>query len=193
MRLILAALGLTLVAGCQPPATDDYVERVALDDASPPASKPLPSPDTEGAIWAPAATQSRLLYGIPGKTPFLAMQCDGSGEVPLLQFTRFSIADRNAQAMMALVGNSHVERLPVDATYNGRAWLWQGSVPAREPDMDVFTGPRAVEATIPGAGTLVLNPSPLTRDLVNACRAMGEPPVPEPEQEPEPFESPQPE
>ncbi|MDC0887247.1 hypothetical protein OAS19_05605 [Altererythrobacter sp.] len=187
--VLVAAFSMT---ACQPPATDDYVERMALDDTQPPASLPLPSPDTEGAIWAPAGTEGRLLYGIPGQTPFLAVQCDSSGSSPELRFTRFSPADRDAQAMMALVGNSHVERLPVDAIYNGRAWLWEGSARARDPDMDVLTGPRSVEATIPGAGSLILNPSPLTRDLVNACRAIGGPPPEEAEREPQPFESPEP-
>ncbi|GAA4042269.1 hypothetical protein [Parerythrobacter jejuensis] len=173
---------LAALAACQPPATDDYVERIALEEGTNFASEPLPSPDSEGAVWARSDTEDRLLYGIPGDMPFLAMQCTSDGEEPMLAFTRFSPADRGATAIMALVGNFHVARLPVDATFNGRAWLWQGSVAAREPDMDVLTGPRSVEATIPGAGSLILNPSPLSRDLVNNCRAIGRPQDPEAEE-----------
>lgn len=169
---------LLLLAACQPPAADDYLERGLAKDSLPQASDPLPSPDTTGAIWAPAQEEGRLLYGVPGQTPFLAMQCEGTGEKARLTFTRFVRADREAQAMMALVGNFHALRLPVDSTWNGRAWLWQGEVSASDPELEVLTGPREVEATVPGAGTVVLNPSPLTRELVDSCRGETGPSVP---------------
>lgn len=163
-----------LLAACQPPAADDYLERGLGKDALPQASAPIPSPDTSDAIWAPAQEQGRLLFGVPGETPLLAMQCEGMGEQARLTFTRIARADREAQAMMALVGNFHALRLPVDSTWNGRAWLWQGSVPASHPDLEALTGTREVEATVPGAGTLVMAPSPLTRELVDACRSGAE-------------------
>jgi hypothetical protein len=161
---------LLMLAACQPPAADDYLERGLARDDLPQASAPIPSPDTTLAIWAPAREPRRLLFGVPGETPLLAMQCEGSGEKARLTLTRFVRADREAQAMMALIGNFHALRLPVDATWNGRAWLWQGSVPASHPDLEALTGTREVEATVPGAGTLVMAPSPLTRELVDACR-----------------------
>lgn len=170
---------LILLAACQPPAADDYLERGLAKDALPQASDPIPSPDTTDAIWAPAKQRGRLLFGVPGQTPLLAMQCEGLGEglgeTAKLTFTRFVRADREAQAMMALVGNFHALRLPVDSTWNGRAWLWQGSVAASNPDLEALTGTREVEATVPGAGSVVMAPSPLTRDLVYACRGEIEP------------------
>lgn len=169
---------LLLLAACQPPAADDYLERGLAKDDLPQASAPIPSPDTTDAIWAPAQEQRRLLFGVPGETPLLAMQCEslgeGTGETAKLTFTRFVRADREAQAMMALVGNFHALRLPVDSTWNGRAWLWQGSVAASHPDLEALTGTREVEVTVPGAGTLVMAPSPLTRELVDACRSGAE-------------------
>jgi hypothetical protein len=180
MRIAPALL--LMLAACQPPAADDYLERGLAKDDLPQASAPIPSPDTTGAIWAPAREPHRLLFGVPGKTPLLAMQCEGlgegTGEKAKLVFTRIERADREAQAMMALVGNFHALRLPVDSTWNGRAWLWQGSVPASHPDLEALTGTREVEATVPGAGTLVMAPSPLTRELVDACRGGVEPSVP---------------
>lgn len=167
-----------LLAACQPPAADDYLERGLAKDPLPPASEPIPSPDTTDAIWAPAQQQGRLLFGVPGQTPLLAIQCEGTGGTAKLTFTRFVRADREAQAMMALVGNFHALRLPVDSTWNGRAWLWQGSVAADNPDLEALTGTREVEATVPGAGTLVMAPSPLTRELVDACRGGLEPIAP---------------
>lgn len=169
---------LLMLAACQPPAADDYLERGLAKDALPQASEPIPSPDTTDAIWAPAQQQGRLLFGVPGQTPLLAMQCEGAGDQAKLTFTRFIRADREAQAMMALVGNFHALRLPVDSSWNGRAWLWQGSVPADHPDLEALTGTREVEATVPGAGTLVMAASPLTRELVDACRGSVEPIAP---------------
>lgn len=177
-------LPITLLAlsACQPPAADDYLERGLVEETVPNASAPLSSPDAEGALWAPSQEAGRLLYGIPGKTPFLAMQCDTSADAPMLAFTRFAPADRDAKAMMSLVGNFHAVRFPVDATSNGRAWLWRGSINADHPELEALTGRRAAEATVPGAGSVMLNPSPLARDLINACRAysQAEPMEPDP-------------
>lgn len=108
----------------------------------------------------------------------LAMECNGSGAKTMIAFTRFVRADRDAQAMMALVGNSHALRLEVDATRNGAAWLWHGDVEASHPDLEALTGTREVEATVPGAGTLAMRPSPLTRELIDACRGSDEPIAP---------------
>lgn len=179
MTRLLAALSLVALAACQPPAADDYLERGKVTEALPQASEPLPSPDTTDAVWAPSDNAERLLYGVPGETPLLAVQCERSGDAPRLAFTRYVRTDREAQAMMAVVGNFHALRLPVDSTYNGRAWLWQGSVEADNPDLEAMTGQRAFEATIPGAGSVELKPSALVRDLVNACRATVEDEEPE--------------
>ena len=43
---------LIALAACRPPASDRYVERIALDDAARGPQVMLASPDTEGAIWA---------------------------------------------------------------------------------------------------------------------------------------------
>ncbi|WP_284126079.1 hypothetical protein [Parerythrobacter aestuarii] len=180
----LAALPLVALAACQPPAAEDYLERGKVTEALPQASAPLPSPDTTGAVWAPSDIDERLLYGVPGETPLLAFQCERGGAIARLAFTRFAPADREAQAMMAVVGNFHALRLPVDSTYNGRAWLWQGSVEADHPDLEAMTGQKEFEATIPGAGSVELKPSPLVRSLVNACRATPEDEEPDEDAEP---------
>ena len=72
---------------------------------------------------------------------------------------------------MAIIGNGHRERFPVEATNNGRAFLWEGTAPLSSEKLDVLTGQRGVELTIPGAGTLALNASERPRDLIETCRA----------------------
>ncbi|MXO67308.1 hypothetical protein [Pelagerythrobacter marinus] len=179
------ALGaaLVLLAGCKPPATDDYVERVALDETRARASDPLPSPDVEGALWAETGQAGRLVYGKPGEAPLLALACEQGAGAARIRVTRFVSADPKAKAVLALVGNGHAARIPVDATWNGRAWLWEGHIAADDPAIGVLTGPRRIEATVPAGGTVEINPSPRPRHLVEVCagqRAPGDPVPPEP-------------
>ncbi len=165
----LALTLLLLCAACKPPASDTYVSRIALEEAEVFASDPLPSPEAGDAVWAPSGQPLRILYGVPGKMPFLAMRCDTTARRSRIDFTRFSPADREAKAIMALIGNGHVERFHVQARQEGRAWLWEGGEAADAPDLDVLTGSHDVELTIPGAGSLMLHPSPLPGELIEAC------------------------
>jgi len=175
MRRTLALAPLALLAACKPPASDDYVERTRIETPVEGPSEPIDSPDTEGAIWAPAERDTRLLYGKPGERPLFALECLSDGMGPEMSYTRFAKADPHAQAILALIGNGHVSRLKIDAAQVGDAWRWEGTVPASDPRLDVLTGAREVEATVPGAGSVILNPSSLPGELVERCRALDEP------------------
>ncbi len=175
-QLLALLISPLLVAGCKPPAADDYVERVNFAQAKGAASAPLPSPDVTDAVWAEGARPDRIIYGIPGKAPLLALDCaqakgDSAPEARHIRITRFAPADAGAKALLALIGNGHISRLKIDATWNGRAWLWQGTYPASSLQLEVLTGPHAVTATLPGAGKLDLGPSPLPARLIDSCRA----------------------
>lgn len=178
-RIALLSLACLPVAACQPPAADDYVTRTRLAPKTEAPSKPIASPDTEGALWAPARQGTRILYGKPGERPLMALACERHGAGPVVVFTRFARADEGAKGILALIGNGHVERLFVDATSANGATIWAGSVDARDPRLEVLTGGRKVEATIPGAGSVILNPSAMPGELIALCRA-GAPPLPLP-------------
>ncbi|MXP46074.1 hypothetical protein GRI43_01540 [Altererythrobacter luteolus] len=179
MRLI-AALPLVLLAACKPPATDDYVERVEIGASQDMPSAPLESPDTEGALWADSDRPLRLVYGKPGETPLLALACERSdNSSSTVRLTRFAPADPQAQALIALIGNGHMTRLPIDAKWNGRFWLWEMELAADDPALEVLTGPRRVELTIPGAGSVALNPSQRPGQLIERCRMPGQAPLPQ--------------
>lgn len=171
-------LPLALLAACKPPATDEYVERTGREPTGPFASEPLPSPDTTAAIWAPSAKPRRLIYGLPGHPPLVAFACIGRPPAARIQVTRFAPADAGAQALAPLVGNRMAVRIPVDATPSGRAHIWQGDVAASEPGLDALAGPEPAELTVPGAGTVVLNRSPLPAQLLAQCRPADLPPGP---------------
>ena len=173
MRHLLLFLPLLALAACKPPASDDYVARVPIEERAAP-SEPILSPDTEGAAWVSGQPREgaveRIIYGAPGQRPLMALSCLDSGEDVRVGYERLVRADPRAQAILALIGNSHVTRLFVNAVETGDAWTWRGAVPADEPGLDALTGGRSVEATVPGAGSVILNASPLPGELIDRCR-----------------------
>lgn len=173
------ALGaLLLVTACKPPASDEYVtrERIAAERDAPRA--PIDSPDTEGAVWAYSQDRERLLYGKPGATPLMALACEDG----VLRYTRFVEADAHAKAVLAMIGNGHVERFWIDAEQDGEAWIWRGRTPADDPRLEVLTGPRTVEATVPGGGSIILNPSRLPAQFITDCAPLPDGQDPEEDQ-----------
>ncbi len=172
MRCSLVLASLLVLNACQPPAADEYVERARIGPGSEGPSEPIDSPDTEDAIWAAASEGDRLLYGEPGERPLMAFACVVDDGAPMIRYTRFAPADAHAKAVLAMIGNGHVSRFKIDAVSKGSVWLWEGEIGADSPQLDVLTGRREVEATVPGAGSLVLNPSAFPAELVERCRSL---------------------
>lgn len=167
---VLAGLAFaSALAGCNPPQSD---AAVALDGASIGPSEPLPSPDTTDAVWAVSGKQpGRLVYGVPGQPVLVSLECRG-GATPDAQLviTRNAAADKGAGALLALIGNRMVARVPVDATEQGGKRVWQGTAPAALEQWDALADPVDATVTVPGAGLVRLNASPLPVQLVKACR-----------------------
>lgn len=167
------------LAACRPPASDGYVQRIDLANSGPAVE--ATSPAVDGAIWAPGGEPDRIVFGKPGTPPFLALACIGSGPTRAIEVTRFARTDPRAKGMMALVGNGHIERLKIDAEWNGRGWLWRGRYRASDDRLDALTGTRKLELTIPGAGTLVLQGSNEPARLIELCRRLSAPAISAPQ------------
>lgn len=169
---LLAGLALTGLAGCKPPPTDSAVARVSLLETDSAPSAPLASPDVTGAGWASTAGNPlRIVYGVPGRPVLLALEClEPASPTARLRITRHAPADEGASALLALIGNGWIGRWPVEATRIGGKSLWQGEVPASEPEWDALKPVREATVTVPGAGLVKLNPAPLPLALVTACR-----------------------
>ncbi|WP_394728558.1 hypothetical protein [Altererythrobacter sp. GH1-8] len=170
----LAILTVLVLGACKPPATDGLGGHEERAQLAPGPSKPLDSPDIEGAIWSQSATADRLIYGKPNQTPLFALACETASGEPVLRLTRFAPADEGAQALLAVIGNGHVARIPVDATESDNGLRWEGVADPQDERMEAFSGARAVTATIPGAGMVRFNPSPLPGALIEQCRATSE-------------------
>jgi len=177
----IAALALAGgLTACKPPPTDEAVARVTLDRPTKGPSEPIASPDMTGAVWAVTGNRLRLVYGIPGKPVQLALECLAPATPEAkIRITRHAPADEGAGALLALIGNGWIGRFPVDATPVAGKSLWQGDVPAAQPEWDALKPEREASVTVPGAGLLKLNPSPLPMELVETCRG-APPPPPEP-------------
>lgn len=178
--LILLAAGL---AGCKPPPTDADMARAATIVSLRGPSTPIASPDTTGALWSPsAASPDRLVYGKPGEPVMLAVECvrtDGDAAPARIRISRHAPADRDAGALLALIGNGAIGRMEVAATKQGQRQIWQGELPADDRGWEPLAGPREITATVPGAGLVRLNPSPLPMQFLRDCRSpLAEPPPP---------------
>ncbi|MBD2841234.1 hypothetical protein [Erythrobacter rubeus] len=174
MKRFMPLLVLVPIFGCKPPPTDADLAR----DMPPPpetfASEPLPSPETEGAVWARSAEEGRIIYGIPGKPALLALSCvegEREDDAGTMRIIRLAKADEGAQALLALIGNGAIGRIAVDATEIGNRSVWQGDLAASDTAWEPLAGPRSMTVTVPGAGIVSVNPSPLPEQLLGACRA----------------------
>ena len=162
---------LFLFAGCgQPP-----VQRVELGEAESAAEMVLtPSPDSKGAGWSVAPDGKAVQFGQEGEAPFLSLACTIAPDAgPRIAIIRHALSQPGAKALFAVMGNGTVSRLKLDAKLAGGGWRWEGSYPADAPELDVFTGRRAIEATLPGAGTLRIGGSGLPREFIDWCRRSG--------------------
>lgn len=178
--LAVALLAVAGLAGCKPPPTDSAVARVSLLEPTGP-STPLASPDVTGALWASTDNPLRLVYGVPGQPVLLSIEClEPDNPAARLRITRHVPADQGASALLALIGNGWIGRFPVEATDRGGRVVWQGEVPATQREWAALKPEREATVTVPGAGLVRLNPSPLPMALVTACRGSQTPPAPAP-------------
>lgn len=157
--------------------------RQVMANPGPAAGYPARLALTAGAVssgWAPAqpdggqwqAAADRLVFGVPGQAPLLSLACEpGPAGTTRLRIERTTRAEAGAKALVALIGNGRIARLPLNALSDGEAGRWEGVVRARDARLDVLKGGNSIEATLPGGGTLKLPASLEPRRLLEACRA----------------------
>jgi hypothetical protein len=166
------ASSLALLAACKPPPTDTDITRDLPEPEPAYASAPLPSPVSDGAVWALSPTNAdRLIYGVPGSPALLALTCLADGPDPRLRLTRLSPADTGAGALMALVGNGHMGRIEVDALEVSDRTVWRAEVDAADDRLEPLAGPRSLTVTVPGAGMVTIEDNALAMQFLEACRS----------------------
>ena len=151
-------------------------QRIAFDEVRATAEEPLPSPDTEGADWTVSADGRAIEFRKPDAPPFLTLACRIDAEPPQIRIIRHVTARPGEKALFPVIGNGTIARFKVDAALSDNEWRWEGLLPADDALLEVFTGAREIEATLPGAGTLKIGGSRIPGQFISWCRAGG--PVP---------------
>lgn len=177
MRFLAALVLLVPLAACdEAESAPSQSQRVSLQQAGSSIGADLvTASDSEGAEWQVTSDGRGIRFGRPEEAPLLTLACDlENGEAPQMDIIRHVISPPGAKALFAVLGNGVNARLYLDARLEGNEWRWEGSYPADDPLLDVFTGRREITATLPGGGMLEISGSPLPGEFVTWCRDGGE-------------------
>ena len=148
-------------------------QRISLEDARAKVAEPLLSPDTTGAKWKVTDNGQAIDFGRDGGKPWLTLACDVREAPATLTVIRHARARPGQKALFPVLGNGMISRFKVDATLHEDEWRWEGTLPAADPMLEVFTGPRELQATLPGGGSLMIEGSRIPGEFVEWCRAGG--------------------
>jgi hypothetical protein len=150
------------------------MQRLAFAEANRALLSPLDSPDTKEARWIVDENGQAIHFGHEGAEPLMTLDCrlgDGPAQMRII---RHVTARPGQGALFPVIGNGLRSRFLVDAKLAGDEWRWEGTVPATDPALDVFTGPRQLTATLPGGGMLEIGGSRVPGEFITWCRAGGE-------------------
>ena len=169
---IIAAtlLGLTACDRAEEPVDP---QRISLDAARGEAREPLASPDTDDARWTVAPDGQAVAFGNAGERPFLSLACRVKDDPPTIRVIRHAEARPGEKALFPVIGNGTISRFKADAALEDDEWRWQAVVPADDALLEVFTGAREIEATLPGAGSLIISGSRVPGEFIAWCRRGG--------------------
>ena len=170
---LLTLASLLLLAACKGEQEPVQAQRFSLDAARHVPEAPIASPDTKDAAWSVTRDAQAIDFARPGADPLLSLACDLRKTPAQLRIVRHVIARPGEKALLPVIGNGTISRFKVDATLAAGEWRWEGALPANDPSLDVFTGPRELEATLPGGGSLLIGGSRIPGEFVNWCRAGG--------------------
>ena len=170
---LLTLASLLLLAACKGEDEPVQAQRFSLDAARHVPVTPLSSPDTAGAAWSVTDSAQAINFARAGAKPLLTLACDLRKTPAQLRIVRHVVARPGEKALLPVIGNGTISRFKVDATLADGEWRWEGALPASDPSLDVFTGPRELEATLPGGGSLLIAGSRIPGEFVNWCRAGG--------------------
>lgn len=165
-------LATILLAAC---GQKQQVQRLDFDNLKGTAAFGItPSPNIIGAMWTIAPDGKGIRFGLDADKPYLSLTCKlAKNTPPALAIVRHAQSEPGAKALFAVIGNGVVSRMNLDAELSAGGWQWGAVYPADAPQFDAFTGPRDIEATLPGAGMVQMAGSALPREFIEWCRQGG--------------------
>jgi hypothetical protein len=169
--ILATALVLTNLAACHRSEQEPVqAQRIAFDKMPSEGEQPLASPDTTGASWTVEANGQAIDFGKPGERPLLTLICNTGASPPQVTIVRHAPARAGEKALFPVIGNGKTSRFEVDAARVDGEWRWQGTLPADDPQLEVFAGSNRLEATLPGGGTVKIEGSAAPGQFIAACR-----------------------
>ncbi|MFC3102164.1 hypothetical protein [Altererythrobacter lauratis] len=173
MRYPAVLLPFLLLAACERGEPAQRVELAPSRDV--PVQVMRQSPDTTGAVWRVAESGRAIEFAKAGDPPLLTLACLlGDTAPPQMLIVRHAPALPRQSALFPVIGNGMRSRFFVDARLTDGEWRWEGVLAASDPMWDVFTGPRELQATLPGGGMLKIPGSRVPGEFVTWCRAGGQ-------------------
>lgn len=153
-------------------------QRIELAEAQPTPRPTAPevmaeSPDTSAAAWVVSEDGHAIDFGNEGEAPLMSLACRLEENPPRLAIIRHAAARPGLSALFPVIGNGMRSRFLVDTVLEDNEWRWEGVVDADDPMLDVFTGPRALTATLPGRGMLEISGSRIPGEFIDWCRESG--------------------
>ncbi|MDE1467811.1 hypothetical protein [Aurantiacibacter sp. D1-12] len=180
--LLLPVCALTACERQQSEPLPESAQQIAISEIGPPQASAYPSPDTSAAGWTVAEDGQAILFSNPGEAPWLTLACDLSETPARFTIIRHAEALPGQSALFPFVGNGMRSRFLADATLaqtaEGGEWRWEASLPADDPQLDIFEGARGLTATLPGRGMLEIAGSRIPGQFLTWCRADGRQPDP---------------
>ena len=174
LRTVLTLSILLPLGACDRPA-EESAQTIPLQRRASSLPQALAqSPDTENASWAVDEGGQAIDFGNPDEEPLMTLACRLDGKVPQLSVIRHAPARPGEKAIFPVIGNGLRSRFMVDAILDEGEWLWEGTLPADDPQLEVFTGTRSITATLPGQGMLEIDGSRIPGEFVSWCRKGGE-------------------
>ena len=137
----------------------------------------MASPDSSEWGWTVDQSGQAIHFGPRGDSqskPWLTLDCRLGDDPPEMRIIRHAPTRPGLKALFPVQGNGVRSRFFADATLDKGEWRWEAAVPADDPQLEVFTGPRDITATMPGAGMLEIAGSRIPGEFVAWCRAGGE-------------------
>ncbi len=186
MHCRLIPLSLLTLAACSPSGNQGQAPDNAIRLPLPTEPAPLEAPpqQPEGAVWSGLANGG-VAFGLPGQAPLLEVACihakDGTA---MVSYTRRTRAEAGAKALLAIEGNGHVARVPLDVVKAGDPGEWQGAMPAKLETAAAIKGGAEMTATLPGGGALKMPSYSGAGALLDSCRASDVKPETKPDAKP---------
>lgn len=165
-----------ILAACSPSQKDEQTGAngyVRIPIPTEPAALETAPAQAKGGQWR-ASGNGGIEFGVPGQPAMFAVACthgaDGSAR---LRFVRRTRAEEGARALMAIEGNLHVSRVPMDVVKPGDPGEWAGEIDAHLETAGAIKGGLSMVATLPGGGAIKMPPTSEGGRLLDACRSSG--------------------